>query len=306
MAGIGGLDVSFGARHQIVRTNVAVVHTATTAFTEAQCKAAFDLLDQGLSHTILAPDFIYVATDANNAAYTDAAMFHVDTTGNGSVDSAVVAKGNILRDDRQVPLSPGATPAPTAATTTTNDILPDVAASGTTLGTTPSSNLVIEAVLNSGVIEFTNATTAASAFGAVSDATQSDATEALLGVGEFAGDVYSKALAQAHTNIDARADQGVAGTPEGQVSLLDLSGMTASLMDSVNDGAAATLAALNIDAGGNADLKSVLSAHATSGRAHASASAGTTANYQNLMSASSAAFPGSLGMCSVVSIAKVL
>ena len=304
MSGIGGLDVTYGARHQIVRTNVAVVHTGTTTFTEAQCNAAFDLLHQGLSHTILCPDFIYVATDKNAAAYTDAAMFHVDTTGNGSVDSAVVSKGNILRDDRQVPLTPNSSPAPTAATTAQNTVLPDVAASGTTLGTSPSSNLVLEAVLNTGVMEFTNATAGASAFGAVSDATQSDATEALLGVGEFSSAIYSAALAQSATNIDAAADTQVAGTPEGQVSLLDLSGMTESLMDSVNDGAAATLAALNIAS--STEVKAVLNAHATTGRVQATAGGALTANFQNLMSADSAAFPGSLGICSVISIAKVL
>ena len=44
MSGIGGLDVSYGARHQVVRTNVSCVHTATTAISEASAAAAFDIL----------------------------------------------------------------------------------------------------------------------------------------------------------------------------------------------------------------------------------------------------------------------
>ena len=83
MSGIGGLDVSFGARHQIVRTNVAVVHTATTAITEARAKAMHDLLDMGLGNTVLKPDFLFCGTDHDTGHYSAASIFHVDTTGNG-------------------------------------------------------------------------------------------------------------------------------------------------------------------------------------------------------------------------------
>lgn len=308
MSGIGGLDVSYGARHQIVRTNVACLHTATTAVSKARANAAFDLLSQGLGSTILAPDFLYIGTDHQTASYDNANIFQVDTTGNGAVDATVMNNGPLLRDSRHVPFSVSSAPGPADNTLVAlGTSLADRSESSTALATVPSGTLAMEAVLQVGLIEFTGATAAASAFGSITDPTSTDA-DADTAVGnsdaEFAGSVYSAALAQAASNIDSTEDQGVAGAPEATVGTLDLSNVMENLYTDLNSGSAAPLTALDLAT--STDVAAVLDDHITNGRAQAGKSGSNNGNYEDLMSVNSGAFATALGLVSVVSICKVL
>jgi len=310
MSGIGGLDVSYGARHQIVRTNVALVQTVTTVPTEAQMRSISDLLDQGLSHTMLAPDFVLAMSSADTPSLATTA-FQVDTSGNGAVDSTLVAKGPLLRDARQVPLARGASSGASAELPAIGTTLSDQAATATALGTTQGSNLVLEAVLNVGAALLSNsigtATSGISAFNIGEenaagtegvDGTPTDTeviAEFTIGATSPSG-VYSAALATAVSNMDAAADYNVAGHPEGQVGLLNLGALANDMLED--------LTAVNI--GGN--LATVLTNHATSGRAQAGSTTSNAATFTNLLSATSTASTvgQATGIMSVVSIAKVL
>jgi hypothetical protein len=309
MSGIGGLDVSYGARHQIVRTNVAVVQTVTTAPTEAQMKSIADLLDQGLSHTMLAPDFVVAMSAADTPSLATTA-FQVDTTGNGSVDSTFVAKGGLLRDARQTPLARGSSTGASAELPAIGTTLSDQAATATALATVQSGNLVLEAVLNVGAALLSGtvgtATSGISAFnvgeensgGTTASGAANDAAligELTLGATSASG-VYSAALASAVSQMDDSDDYKVAGHPEGQVGLLNLGPIANAMLDDVT--------AVNI--GGN--LATVLSNHATSGRAQAGSTTSNAATFTNLLSATSTAstIGGATGIISAISIAKVL
>ena len=147
MANIGGLDVSYGARHQIVRNNTFVVQTDGAALTKAQGNAIFDALSQGLGHTILNPDYLVAISAANTHTLGVVGDFQVDTTGNGTADSTLVANGPLVRDYRQVPISGSYTGEALSGTTALNTIMADT--DGVThLG----GNLVLDAVLNVGAV----------------------------------------------------------------------------------------------------------------------------------------------------------
>ena len=309
MSGIGGLDVSYGARHQIVRTNVAVVQTVTTAPTEAQMKSIADLLDQGLSHTMLAPDFVVAMSAADTPSLATTA-FQVDTTGNGSVDSTFVAKGGLLRDARQTPLARGSSTGASAELPAIGTLLSDQGETATALATVQSGNLVLEAVLNVGAALLSGtvgtATSGISAFnvgeensgGTTASGAANDAAligELTLGATSASG-VYSAALASAVSQMDDSDDYKVAGHPEGQVGLLNLGPIANAMLDDVT--------AVNI--GGN--LATVLSNHATSGRAQAGSTTAQAATFTNLLSTagSSGTIGGATGIISAISIAKVL
>lgn len=309
MSGIGGLDVSYGARHQIVRTNVAVVETTTTAPTESQMKSIHDLLSQGLSHTILAPDFVVAMSGANTPSLATTA-FQVDTSGNGAVDSTSVSKGPLLRNAGQTPLAAGSSSGASAELPAIGTLLSDQAATSTALATVQGANLVLEAVLNVGACTLSNTIGTASAFAFNIGEENANGNEGLSpgaeldseAVAEFTigpnspSGIYSTALATAVSQMDAASDYDVAGHPEGQIGLLNLNGLANAIIGDTT--------AVNI--GGN--LGTVLSNHATSGRAQAGATTANAANFTNLLSATSTAstIGQATGIMSVVSIAKVL
>jgi hypothetical protein len=308
MSGIGGLDVSYGARHQIVRTNVAVVETTTTAPTESQMRSIHDLLSQGLSHTILAPDFVVAMSGANTPSLATTA-FQVDTSGNGAVDSTSVSKGPLLRNAGQTPLAAGSSSGASSELPAIGTLLSDQAATATALATVQGANLVLEAVLNVGACLLSNTVGTASAFAFNIGEENAAGTEGVDGsptdtevIAEFTtgpnspSGIYSTALATAVGQMDAAADYDVAGHPEGQIGLLNLNGLANAIIGDTT--------AVNI--GGN--LGTVLSNHATSGRAQAGATTANAANFTNLLSATSTAstLGQATGIMSVVSIAKVL
>lgn len=301
MAGIGGLDVSYGARHQIIRTNVAVVETTTTTPTEAHCKSMFDLLSMGLSHSILAPDFLLTMDGAATPSLATAA-FQVDTTGNGSVDSTTISKGPLLRDPRQVPLAPNSSPAPVGELTAQDALVADVAANGSVIATLPSTNLALEAVLNMGACHLSatagTGTTGATAFNVGEDTalgSEHGTTDAAL-IGEInlgnsgPTGVMSAAMAAAVNQMDAVSDYNVAGQPEAVVSTLDLSGAVSEIQNATT--------AVNI----TGNLATLLSNHDTNGRTISSSTTATAPNFGNFLALAGQA----IGILSVTSIAKVL
>ena len=301
MSGIGGLDVSFGARHQIIRTNVAIVNCDSGHYlTENAAKCVHDLLHQGLGGTILEPDFVcpILASTGGTGAWgtglTTAAtsIFEVDTTGNGTSDSTTIAKGPLLRNLAQVPLSVnGAVHAASGAGEANNTGLT------TTGGDAEVGNMVLEAILSTGVCQLGAAEGATTAFGAATP----DGNE-LERITEFSGAVYSAAMASAYNGIES-GDSHTAGTPEAQVGLLDFQPFGAALIETANQGGAA-MPDLNTD---QAAVSAIFDDFADNGRAQANAGSGK-ATFKNLMAANDGTQV--LGLCvgiaSVVSIAKVL
>jgi hypothetical protein len=306
MANIGGLDVSYGARHQIVRNNTFMVKTDTAAMTKAQGVAVFDALHQGFGHTILAPDYLVAVSAANTHTLGVAVDFQVDTTGNGSVDSTLVANGPLVRDYRQVPISGSYTGEALSGTTALNTAVSDTA--GTThLG----GNLVLDAVLNVGAVILGAAvgTGSASAFnigeenpgsstneGLVQGSEDDDEAVAEFTLGAGSEGVYSSALASAVSAIDSTADIGVAGTPEAHVGLLNLKAPLDNLLQG--------LTATNPNEG---TIKSNAALHATNGLGQAGATG--VWNYETMIvsaDAGSATLGAAMGALSTVCIAKVL
>jgi hypothetical protein len=308
MSGIGGLDVSYGARFQIVRTNVAVTEINTTSLTDVQMKSIHDLLHMGLSHTILKPDFVIpiAASTGGTSAYTAggySAAFEVDTTGNGSADSELYANGPLLRNLQQVPLGVGSMSSGSLGTGTAQSAaLGDSAESGSSIATTTGGNLVLEAVLNVGAATLSGSVgTAAgfSAFGVDDDTGGSNANdltaEVDLGADSPSG-IYGAALAQAVSNLEDASDYDVAGQPEGQVSTLNLAGIGTALAGSLT----------GVNTGGN--LATLLSNHAQNGRSKAGSTTATDPTFTNAISATSTAstLGAATGIISVISVAKVL
>jgi len=305
MSGIGGLDVSYGARHQIVRTNVAVVNVdASHAMTESMGKCFFDLLHQGLAGTILEPDFIVpilAGVEATSAWGTDlttvaTSLFEVDTTGNGTDDSTLVNKGPLLRYLGQTPLTvnSGAQAALETATAQTANLGAFEQEAG---------NMVLEAVLNTGVCQLGSVGIAASAFGAATTETATGtASVALAGTGEMAGAVQSAAMASAFNGLES-GDSHTAGSPEAHVGLLNFIPIAEALTETAIQGGAA-MPDLNTNI---AAVTAIVTDFETNGRAQANAAAGK-ATFKNLMAVSDDTQLTGLciGIASTISICKVL
>ncbi|MAZ97729.1 MAG: hypothetical protein CMP53_09435 [Flavobacteriales bacterium] len=306
MAGIGGLDVSYGARHQIVRTNVAIVNCDSAHYlTENAAKCIFDLLHQGLGGTILEPDFICPilagapATGAWGTGLTTAAtsIFEVDTTGNGTADSTSIAKGPLLRNLAQMPLAKNGAVSSQTGTATAN-----TGAVTTAGGDAEVGGLVLEAVLNTGVAQLGDHEGATTAFGAATTEAGATASIALERATEFAGAVQSAAMAASFNGLED-GDARTAGSPEAAVGLLDATPLGAALIETAIQGGA-VMPDLNTD---QTALVTIFDDFATNGRAQANAGAGK-ANFGNLMGTSDGTQAAGLcmGIGTVVSIAKVL
>ena len=301
MANIGGLDVSYGARHQIVRNNTFVVQTDGAALTKAQ-GIIFDALNQGLGHTILNPDYL-VAISVANTHTLGVVDYQVDTTGNGTADSTLVANGPLVRDYRQVPISGSYTGEALSGTTALNTIMADTAGV-THLG----GNLVLDAVLNVGAVIMgaTVGTGSASAFnigeenaagteGVDGSPTDTEVVaEFTLGEGSSEG-VYSSALATCLSAVDGTADIGTAGVPEAQVGLLNLKAPIDNLIQG--------LTSTNPSEG---TIASNTALHATNGLGQAGATG--VWNYETMIVSADADgnLGAAMGAISTVCVAKVL
>lgn len=307
MSGIGGLDVSFGARHQIVRTNVAIVNCDNNRYmTESSAKMVFDLLHQGLGGTILEPDFIcpiFNTTEGTGAWGTSGtvaatSIFEVDTTGNGTADSTTIAKGPLLRNLAQLPLAQnGAVHAATGVGTANTGGL-----SGGSIEQEVGS-MVLEAVLNTGVCQLGGVGAATSAFGAdLTETATGTASIAITQTGEFAGQMQSTAMAAAFNGLES-GDSHTAGSPEAHVGLLNGAVLGEALTDPAIEGGAAIV---DFDTS-HANFTALVTDFETNGRAQANAASGK-ATFKNLVVVEDGA--GAFGLCagigSVVSICKVL
>ena len=304
MSGIGGLDVSYGARHQIVRTNVAVVNVDTGHYmTESMAKCFFDLLHQGLAGTILEPDFIVpiLAGDEAESAYgtglttASTAVFEVDTTGNGTSDSTLVNKGPLLRNLGQTPFTVNSGAQASLETATAQDTL---------LGgfEQEAGNMVLEAVLNTGACQLGSVGAATSAFGAGTVGAADTASHALTQLGEMSGAVQSAAMAAAFNGLES-GDSHTAGSPEAHVGLLNFIPIAEGLTETAIQGGA-VMPDLNVNI---AAVVALVTDFETNGRAQANAAAGK-ATFKNLMAVSDDTQLAGLcfGIASTISICKVL
>jgi len=113
MASIGGLDVAYGARMQVVRTNVMCLALADTGLANATTVPKFILntYKEALKGTVVEPDFLYIyeITDTDGSGFTTAAvangLFNQDNSGDGTADVTALEVNGVLRDIRQVPLA---------------------------------------------------------------------------------------------------------------------------------------------------------------------------------------------------------
>jgi hypothetical protein len=114
MTSIGGLDVAFGARMQVVRTNVLCLALAGTGLVNATTvpKYILNTYKEGLKGTVIEPDFLYIyeISEINvSSGFTTAAvmdgLFNQDNDGDGTADTTALEVNGVLRDIRQTPLA---------------------------------------------------------------------------------------------------------------------------------------------------------------------------------------------------------
>lgn len=125
MSSIGGLDVAFGARMQVVRTNVMCLALAGTGLANVTTVPKFilDTYKEALKGTVIEPDFLYIyevaQINASGLATTAAIannLFNLDNSGDGTADVTALEVGGVLRDIRQTPISRNSAFADTTAT----------------------------------------------------------------------------------------------------------------------------------------------------------------------------------------------
>ena len=94
MASIGGLDVAFGARMQVVRTNVMCIAITDTGLANSTTvpKYILNTYKEALKGTVVEPDFLYLyeVADMDGSGFTTAAvsnsLFNQDNSGDGTAD----------------------------------------------------------------------------------------------------------------------------------------------------------------------------------------------------------------------------
>ena len=211
MTSIGGLDVAFGARMQVVRTNVLCLALANTGLANATTVPKFILntYKEGLKGTVIEPDFLYIYEVAQinaSSGYTTAAvmdgLFNQDNSGDGTADTTALEVNGVLRDIRQTPLAVNSAFADTTAAHA-------VFSTATPLHTYDNiqGNLALESVLSLSAMGLADATADLTA-GVFSDAADADA-DAESGIFPQAvqalafKDVYDNAMATTGGNLNA-------------------------------------------------------------------------------------------------------
>jgi len=211
MTSIGGLDVAFGARMQVVRTNVLCLALANTGLANATTVPKFILntYKEGLKGTVIEPDFLYIYEVAQinaSSGYTTAAvmngLFNQDNSGDGTADTTALEVNGVLRDIRQTPLAVNSAFADTTAAHA-------VFSTATTLHTYDNiqGNLALESVLSLSAMGLADDTADLTA-GVFSDAADADA-DAESGLFPQAiqalafKDVYDNAMATTGGNLNA-------------------------------------------------------------------------------------------------------
>ena len=210
MTSIGGLDVAFGARMQVVRTNVMCLALASTGLANATTVPKFILntYKEALKGTVIEPDFLYIyeVADFDGSGFTTAAvansLFNQDNSGDGTADTTALEVNGILRDIQQCPLAVNSAFADTTAAH---------AAEGAahTLHTYDNihGNLALESVLSLSAMGLAD-TAADLTAGVFSDSGDADAdAEAGLFPQQIQAlafkDVYDNATASTGGNLDA-------------------------------------------------------------------------------------------------------
>jgi len=211
MASIGGLDVAFGARLQVVRTNVMCVALAATglANTTTVPKFILNTYKEALKGTVIEPDFLYIyevaQINASGLATTAAGannLFNQDNTGDGTADVTALEVNGVLRDIRQTPLARNSA---FADTTAANAAFSDAYTVHNYYDI--NGNLALESVLGLSAMAM-NDTTADLTAGVFSDSASADAdAESGLFPQQVQAlafkDVYDNAAASTGGNLDA-------------------------------------------------------------------------------------------------------
>ena len=211
MTSIGGLDVAYGARMQVVRTNVMCLALASTGLANATTVPKFILntYKEALKGTVIEPDFLYIyeVADLDGSGFTTAAvangLFNQDNSGDGTADVTALEVNGILRDIQQCPLAVNSAYADTTAAH---------AAEGAahTLHTYDNihGNLALESVLSLSAFALDDTAADQAATGVFSDNADAD-PNAMAGLfpqaiqGLAFKDVYDNATASTGGNLDA-------------------------------------------------------------------------------------------------------
>lgn len=213
MASIGGLDVAFGARMQVVRTNVMCLALAGTGLANATTvpKYILNTYKEALKGTVIEPDFLYIyqISDSTGSGFTTAAvangLFNQDNSGDGTADVTALEVNGVLRDIRQVPLARNSAYAEAAT-----DAHAAFGAAHTLCGYNEvSGNLALESVLSISAVALDDTAADQAATGVFTDAEGGSST--LVNSGLFAQtvealafkDVYDDATASTGGNLDA-------------------------------------------------------------------------------------------------------
>ena len=204
MASIGGLDVAYGARLQVVRTNVMCISVDSGGVSGNGPKHVLNTYKEALKGSAIEPDFLwfYEKDDVDGSGFTEAAadaLFDLDNSADGTADVTALEVDGLLRTITQVPIA-------------RNSAFADTTAANGAFGT-PSTdhntydingNLALQAVLNVSAFEMTNATAsvAAGVFDSDGDTDETD--------GLFPQRVEAKAFKTVYDNALA-ANSGAAG-----------------------------------------------------------------------------------------------
>ena len=113
MTSIGGLDVAFGARMQVVRTNVMCLALTDTGLANSTTvpKYILNTYKEALKGTVVEPDFLYIyeVADMDGSGFTTAAvsnsLFNQDNSGDGTADVTALEVSGVLRMISQCPLA---------------------------------------------------------------------------------------------------------------------------------------------------------------------------------------------------------
>ena len=213
MTSIGGLDVAFGARMQVVRTNVMCLALANTGLANATTVPKFILntYKEGLKGTVIEPDFLYIYEIAEinaSSGYTTAAvmdgLFNQDNSGDGTADTTALEVNGILRDIRQTPLAVNSAFADTTAAHA-------VFSTATPLHTYDNiqGNLALESVLSLSAFALDDTVADQAATGVFSNVDGASDPNAMAGLfpqaiqGLAFKDVYDNAMATTGGNLNA-------------------------------------------------------------------------------------------------------
>lgn len=222
MGSLGGLDVSYGAQMQIMKTNVMCVNVASAGVSANGAKYLLNSL-QALPEAIR-PDFTFFYEDttatatAHHSGLTAAAqltLFDVDPDNTGTTQTTAFDGGGVLRNIRETPVKPGSAYMNLASSGSTDagvvagvaegaavaDLIPDPPA-----GDLAGSMRVVD-VLSAGSLDISSTTAAVEndnlftvADAAAAAATDGGGSEAL-GVTGALADIKNKALRQEYENF---------------------------------------------------------------------------------------------------------